>query len=294
MRRIVSATLAVVVASCGVDLLGTGAPMDAADSGSESDSGSDSGSDSDSGPGSDSGSVSDAGKDSADTGLPPPTIVYGHTATNLYALNPVSKTLTPVGNLTGCASLDDIAVDRGGHILGIGSSNLYSISSTTGACTTIAVNTMPFTLSFVPAGQIPATTGEVLVAYSGSDYVRIDAATGQITTITPAAIAPYAPTGDLVSVEGGGTYVSVNGSGCGDCLLEVNASDGRIKQNWGSIGQSGIYGLAFWSGKVYGFAGGGSIFEITFNASGVTASALPGSPPGAWLGAGSTTIAPLN
>ena len=232
----------------------------------------------------------DGALDAADGGLLFP-FVYGHDVTTLYRLEPVTKAFAVVGALAGCSNLADIAVDRDGKIVGVGNA-LYSIDPNTGACTPLALGLQPFTLTFVPAGTVDVAE-EALVAYVSSDYYRVDRTTGALTLLKSFAISPYLPSGDLVSVEGGGTYVSVTGVGCLDCLLEVSPVDGTIVKNLGSIGQSQIFGLGLWAGKVYGFAGSGETYELTIGASSVT-SALVTNPikPTSWIGGGSSTRAP--
>lgn len=280
-----------VLAACGFEGVGSLAPEGLTPTGDASSDGS---SEAALPPSSDGGPVADAPSDAlvdaADGGLRFP-FVYGHTVTTLYRLDPVTKAFAVVGPLTGCANMADIAVDRDGKIVGVGSA-LYAIDPTTGACTTLAFGAQPVTLSFVPAGTVDPTE-EALVAYVGSDYYRVDRTTGVLTLLRFAAISPYYPSGDLVSVEGGGTYVSVTGLGCGDCLLEVSPIDGTIVKELGSIGQAQIFGLGEWSGKVYGFAGNGETYELTIGASSVTSTLVANAnKPTSWIGGGSSTRAP--
>jgi hypothetical protein len=235
--------------------------------------------------------ASDAAPDAPpDSGLLFP-FVYGHTDKTLYRLDPVTKTVALVAPLTGGANLADIAVARHGKMVGVGD-DLYAIDPATGACTTLGPGPEPFNLTFVPAGDVDVGA-ETLVGYIGSDYYRVDRSTGVFTLITFQAITPYTPSGDLVSVEGGGTYVSVTGPVCADCLLEVNPKDGRLMKLLGSIGQPQIFGLGAWAGKLYGFAGNGETYELTIGAASVT-STLVTNPikPGSWIGGGSSTRVP--
>lgn len=97
-----------------------------------------------------------------------------------------------------------------------------------------------------------------------------------MTVITAAAIMPYTPSEDLVSVEGGGTYVNVIGPTCADCLLEVSPA-GLIVKNLGAIGPA-VWGPGASSGKVYAFAGNGDTYEVSVGATSVTARALVSNP----------------
>jgi hypothetical protein len=79
---------------------------------------------------------------------------------------------------------------------------------------------------------------------------------------------------------------------CGDCLVEVDPKTGAMTKNWGSLGHSNVFGIAFWAGSVYGFDDTGEIFEVTFT-NNVMMTKLIMSPPNVtFWGAGSTTSAP--
>tara|TARA_R110002096_G_scaffold435826_2_gene663595 strand:+ start:133928 stop:134719 length:792 start_codon:yes stop_codon:yes gene_type:complete len=220
--------------------------------------------------------------------------VYAHSPTTLYRLDPNTLQVETVANFSGCGEVIDIALDRNSNLYGTSFTGLFSINRTTAVCTQIASGNYPNSLSFVPVGVLDPTT-EVLVAYLGSDYVRIDVTTGAITTIGAIGGGLFS-SGDIVSVEGGGTYLTVGGPNCGDCLVQVNPADGSLQRNWGELGFSNVWGLAFWGGTAYGFSDSGSAFSIEFEGSTVTTTpiAFPGSPPGLrFWGAGSTTIAPI-
>ncbi len=137
---------------------------------------------------------------------------------------------------------------------------------------------------------------EALVGYQGSAYVLIDTTTGKLSTIGSVG-GGLSSSGDIVSVKDGGTYLTVNGNGCSDCLIEVDPKTGALKKNWGTVGHSGVFGLAYWGGVAYGFANGGELFEIHFQPASVTTQpiSVPNPPPGlSFWGAGSSTIVPLD
>lgn len=283
--RVIAAIAAVALAACGFSGIGGGASSDAGPSTDGSVEGStpiDS-----STPDSSVDAPVDAPSDSNDGGL---AAVYGHTTTELYRMDPTTKAFALVGPLAGCAGMSDIAVDKDGNIFGVGT-DLYTIDSSTGACTKIANGPQPFTLTFVPAGTVDVGV-EALVAFSNSSYVRVNPTTGAVTTIAPAVIAPYSPSGDIVFYDGK-AYVSVDGPSCDDCLLEVSPVDGHIVKNLGDIGRTDVYGLGAWGGKLYGFLGDGDTCEITITGSSVSSTIVPNAiKPASWIGGGSTTRAP--
>lgn len=241
-----------------------------------------------SGAGSDGGGFDNPG--GAGGGLPEIAEVFGHSASELYRLDPDTKAVTLVGPFTGCSSVIDIALDKDSNIIGSTSGGLYRIDKTNAACTEITLGGFPNSLSFIPAGTLDPSV-EALVGYSGSQYVRIDPVSGDITNIGSLG-AGYSSSGDIVSVKDGGTYLTVVGADCPtDCLVEVNPMTGAMIQNWGPVGYTATYGIAFWAGTVYGFSESGNLFELTFD-NNVMTSTLIASPGTAFWGAGSTTSAP--
>lgn len=230
-------------------------------------------------------------------GGPPmqPGEVYGHSYNTLYKLEPYSKQVTVIGPFQGCTSVIDIAIDKDSKIIGTTSSGLYWIDKTNAKCTLIASGSYPNSLSFVPAGTLDANA-EALVGYQGSNYIRINTTTGQITQIG-AIGSGYTSSGDIVSVQNGGTYLTVKGNGCGDCLLQVDPKTGAMVKYWGPVGYGSVFGIAYWAGSVYGFTDAGQLFEMAFINGQLVSSGeimIPGKPNGlSFWGAGSTTIAPV-
>lgn len=266
------------------------------------------------GPARDAGSPTDAGATTpevdggfvvgptpeSDAAVSPPRVVsevFGHSATTLFRLDPQTKAVTTVGTFSGCDvgnGVIDIALDKDSVLYGTTYVGLVRIDRTNARCTRIASGTYPNSLSFVPAGTIDPTK-EVLVGYQGSSYVRIDTATGAITPVGTLG-GGYQSSGDIVSVIGGSTYLTVNGSGCGDCLVEVNPSTGALVKNWGAVDHASVYGLAFWGGTVFGFNSAGKLFSVEFDRTTlrITPIPIPNAPLGlSFYGAGSATSAPL-
>jgi hypothetical protein len=220
--------------------------------------------------------------------------VFGHSADTLYKLDPDTKAVSVVHDFVDCSSITDIALDESSNLYGTSNTALYAIDKTTAQCTQIATGPYPNSLSFVPKGTVDASV-EALVGYEDSDYVRIDTKTGAKSKIGSLG-SGLRSSGDIVSVKGGATYLTVKGNSCSDCLVEVNPATGAVVKNWGTISHTDVFGLSFWGGKVYGFDNGGDLFEVTFDASGIKTSpiAIPSKPAGlSFWGAGSTTSAPL-
>jgi hypothetical protein len=222
--------------------------------------------------------------------------VFGQSDTTLFRLDPVTKEVTTVGDFEDCdEKILDIALDEKSNMYGAGDTSLYYIDRTTAHCTLLKNGQKyPNSLSFVPAGTVDPNQ-EALVGFVDSIYYRIDTSTGQKTPIGSLGTV-YKSSGDIVSVKGGNTYVTIKNNGCNDCLAEIDPKTGAIKKNFGSIGYTDVFGVTFWGGSAYGFTNHGELFEVNFVGSGVGTSAIPipKAPPGlSFWGAGSTTSAPL-
>jgi hypothetical protein len=251
------------------------------------------------GSGSSSGALDDSGTGSFqnDVNVSPPDLVaevYGHSSDTLYRLDPNTKAVTIIGPFNGCTSVIDIAIDATSRLFGTTSSSLYSIDKATAKCTHIASGSYPNSLSFVPKGTVDANV-EALVGYEGSSYVRIDPSTGVKLTIGSLG-GGLVSSGDIVSVKNGPTYLTVKGTGCSDCLVQVDPKTGAMITNLGDIQHTDVFGLAFWGGSVFGFDNTGSLFEVKVAAGklSTTPIAIPGGGAGlSFWGAGSTTSAPI-
>ncbi len=221
--------------------------------------------------------------------------VYGHSPDVLYRLDPDTKKVTVIGPFQGCSSVIDIALDADSKMYGTTFGGLYKIDKATAKCTLIAPGGYPNSLSFVPKGTL-LQDAEALVGYNGGQYIRIDTTNGQITNVGQLGNG-LSSSGDIVSVKGGATYLTVNGAGCADCIVEVDPKTGKMIKNWGPLGYGAVFGLAFWAGSAYGFDNGGDLFEIKFGANSVTTVKIvvPMAPPNLqFWGAGSTTSAPVD
>jgi hypothetical protein len=253
-----------------------------------------------SGSSSSGGFITDSGFGSSDTGQQgPPEEVFGHSGNTLFKLDPKTKAVQTVGTFAGCDdSIIDIAMNERAEIYGVTFSGLYRIDKGNAACTRIGTGSFPNSLSFVPAGTLDPSS-EALVGYEGSDYVRIDLATGRKMVVRAKALrSPYESSGDIVSVKGGNTYLTVRGGACtnNDCLVEVDPVTGAVRVEHGVLGYAKVFGLAFWAGSVYGFTDAGELFEVKFGGGSIQTSRIniPGAPSGlAFFGAGSATSAPV-
>jgi hypothetical protein len=329
---------------CGSALLATLATLGAACGGSSGNGDPDAG---DARPAADANTEVDAAKPKTDadgkkeashpkdTG-PPPLVVYAESPNTLYKLDPATNavaiiapftgdcakgttTVSPITNCTtDCCDVTDLAVDEKSNAYVTTFSALYSVDLATAVTTLIHTGSYPNSLSFVPKGTLDDSV-EALVGYNGAAYVRIDPTTGAVANVGNLS-GGYLSSGDIVSVIGGGTFLTVralapdagvdggDGDGDGgadtecsasDCLLQIDPKTGDFVQNYGTVGHTHVFGIAYWAGTVFGFDDLGEVFSIAYaiNSGGgmlVTAPITVPSPPAGleFWGAGSTTSAP--
>ena len=220
--------------------------------------------------------------------------VFAHSSDTLYKLDPVTKAVATVGPFSGCggSGVIDIALDKDSNLIATTFDGIYRVNRTNAMCQLIKNGTYPNSLSFIPAGTLDPNV-EALVGYNYDQYVRIDPATGNLTPVGTPWGNGLGSSGDIVSVIGGGTYLTVSGNNCGDCLVEVNPKTGAMTKNWGSLGHSQVFGIAFWAGSVYGFDTAGEVFEVTFMNNALQTKLINAPPNVVFWGAGSTTSAPV-
>ena len=245
---------------------------------------------------------------------PAPGKVYAHSDSTLWLLEPISKQVTMVGAFDCVASgavssMVDIAVDRTGKMTGsaaISFNNalggaLVSIDPTNAHCTVLTRGAELVTsLTYVPEGTLVANA-ESLVGYAEDKYVRVDPSTGALTQIgllndAASGGVTWVSSGDVVSIENGGTYLTVTGGSAtgGDRIVEVDPKTGALKRIIGATGSDEVLGLGYWGGIAYGFTLGGTLIQIDLMTGAGTPISIPNAPADlAFYGAGTTTVAPI-
>jgi hypothetical protein len=252
----------------------------------------------DSGPGDDA-SPFDAPARADARPLPDNTSVYAHSATELFKVNPDTLAQTSVGIFTFAGeaeNITDIAVDKGGDMVGISLQSVYAIDRETAVATqlsTLSGDSGLTSLSFVPTDINDASSDEILVAADFEGVVwDINPDTGLRTNLGNynASGTTIGSSGDIVSIIGFGTVATVNVSGeDNDFLARIN-SDTWQATLLGDTGYDKIFGIGFWAGEVYGFTDNGDF--VTLNAmTGAVTNVRTSSI--SWWGAGVTTIAPI-
>lgn len=256
----------------------------------------------------------------ADIDAPPfvgNALIYAHSGTVLYAMDPATLAATQIGSMAGLdsmRSLLDLAVDRAGGIVGVSREKLYEISSSSGALTLIgdlSAAAQGFTsLSYAPMNPNDPASPEILISANDEGEVyKFDLSGVQVTAILMGNYGTSGgqqirSSGDVVAVTGLGIFATVDvgdDPDAPDYLAKIEPSDAwKATILPQSTGFTKIFGLGFWGGKFYGFVDNGvdtngtslggrmiQIDPVTGEGTEISAADIR------WYGAGVTTAAPI-
>lgn len=253
----------------------------------------------------------DRGTVPVDSAMVGTTVVYAHSDSALFSVDPAMRTVRMVGMFRfptdgNNHSMTDLAVTADGTITGVTQDALYNIDPDTAECTLIrslpATNTRVFVgLTWLPVGTLGASqTTEVLLggATDGTLW-RIDPATGR-TSAAGTLTSGWGISGDMVSIAGAETYATVRrttGTTTSDTLVTLNfttSSSGSISARMTMVGTitgyQSIYGLGYWRSTLYGFTRAGHLITINVRTAAGTDVSMPTMQ---FSGAGVTTVAPV-
>ena|GEM_PF-1703969 len=221
-------------------------------------------------------------------------LVYPHTASKLFTMSATTYAISEIGAFKGSTysgSMTDLAVDQWGVLYGVTFNDLYTCDADTATCYKLATLPQMFNgLTMLPPGtHHPYLDTLVAIANSGVWYkVSLSGSgTAQLTQLGSYG-AGYSSSGDAFSIEGVGTFASVDKSGSSsDVIVAVDPMTGKVNSEVGPVaGYSSLYGLAGWSGKVFGFDATGAVLEIDIKTG---ASKLIATTSNPWWGAGVAT-----
>lgn len=177
---------------------------------------------------------------SAATPSPSGVTIYAHDANGrLFTLDARTGAVNVIGFMA--AVMTDIAFAPDGTLYGVDlGSSLYRINPNTGTSTRIG------NVGAVVNALVSSSTGTLYAA--GCGLYSLDVATGQGTLV--GSFSGYCSGGDLAFDGSGALYMSTNT----DQLVRVNPGTGSASLI-GSIGFSGVFGLAYGSdGVLYGLS----------------------------------------
>ena len=272
---------------------------------------------------SDGGSGADAGG---------PAIIYAHTDTELYSLDPLTQQITDIGPFSAGSQtpvITDLAVDQGGEVWVNSESAIYraAVPATPGPVKLTLVSQIAlgnnqkfYALGFAPAGVLG--TDEKLVAGDNAGALYAIESNGQTTELgtfgTDGSGNPYELSGDVVFYDQNGTargLATVRSCPKGSCatdndiLAEVDVpamttayqtktpANLRKQLLGNGTGFGRLFGVGAWDSDVYAFSRSSSSAParlVRIDGSGAGTSLVTFSQISAgWSGAGVTTKAPV-
>ncbi len=257
----------------------------------------------DSATGIDAGGVQDTGAIGPDiTQVGPQGVgtLYAHTSSTLWKLNLGTLTFGKVGKFSfnkSFGSVTDIALDKNGVLYAITFNDVFVCSEITAKCTWLAKLPQSFNgLTFVPLGTVDKNDEALIgIANSGTwNHIKVNAGKATIKKLGSYG-GGWQSSGDAFSVEGIGTFATVNKGGFstgGDSLVKVDPKTGKILKVIGSTNAKSLWGFAWWGGVFYGFSSSGVVYAInekTGKAKPVSGMKVPKGQ--SWWGAGVSTRA---
>ena len=224
--------------------------------------------------------------------------LYAHTSSTLYKLGATGFQL--IGGFKydkNGGEMTDIALDENGALFGVTFNDLFACDKATAACKWLAGLPQSFNgLTFVPKGTVKPNVGALIAIANSGSWNLVDVVGGK-ATITP--LGQYGggmgSSGDAVSVEGVGTYATVTAiMAFSDKLVQVDPKTGAVLKTVGDTGVSGLWGVAWSAGTLYGFGSNGKVYAIDLKTGKATPSnALQVPPNVSWWGAGVSTRASI-
>ena len=225
-------------------------------------------------------------------------LVYAHTSSRLFTMDPFTYEINEIGQFTFDQSngqVTDIAIDRFGVLYAVTFNDVFVCHPQTAACYYLGDLPQSFNgLTMVPPGTIDENDDTLIgIANSGQWY--------QVTIVNQQAQLTFlgeygdgmSSSGDVFSIEGVGTYGAVNAPGVfdGDVIVECDPTNGMVLDNLATtVGYTSLFGLAGWQGKIFGFNSGGQVIEINPENGTVTEVA---DSPHSWWGAGVFSVLPM-
>lgn len=195
-------------------------------------------------------------------------VVYAHSGSDLFKVDPKSLEVSRVGNFLIRGENDkvqylntvtDIAVDKVGRMTGITFNELLAINTGNAECTRLA----PLNGQLNGLSWIRMEDGSEILAATGFDgsVLRIDPATGNTTKIGSLGNNQMS-SGDIVSVATYGTLITLVGpAGAPDLLARLDPTTGAATVI-GSTNFKEVWGIGFWGNRVFGFTKVGDFILI--------------------------------
>lgn len=257
----------------------------------------------DSGPGFDAGPLPDAGPRIDDV------LIYAHSRDTLYTFSAYTNTVTEIGvfRLADDTPTDfmlDLAVDSEGVVFTSSDDGiLYRIDPMTAIATEVGEFGLDpeqlFALSFLAPTESPDGTEMLVGATNEGAYYEVSR-TDASTTLLGSYPDGWSSSGDIVSVDGLGTFATLRRSDFpGDVLARIIfARDGSSTVTVIGPTRSGsedfrqLFGLGYWGRDLFGFTNSGQLLRID-RMTGAAEVVTTSTGTSQFWGAGVTTIVPV-
>lgn len=198
--------------------------------------------------------------------------VYAHTEDTLFTMNVKTYLVTPVGafdfppGYETSEQMTDIAIDRWGVLWGVSFDRLWVCHPQTAQCWLMGALPDSFNgLTWVPGAAISAGS-DVLIGVAGDGgWFRLEISGGLVSATKLGSYgAKFSSSGDAFSIEGIGTFASVNELGqTDDRIVRVDPKTGGALALVGTTpGLSELWGIAGWTERIFGFDASGTIVVI--------------------------------
>ncbi|MBZ0118091.1 MAG: hypothetical protein K8H88_13895 [Sandaracinaceae bacterium] len=259
----------------------------------------------------------DAGSDAGTFDAGPPgdggprlddVLIYAHSRDTLYTFSAYTGTVTEIGRFTLPNGSDapfmvDLAVNAAGDVYTSSDTSLYRVDPTTARATLVGDfrigSERLFALTFLSAGEYRADREALIGATNAGTYYEVDPRDASTTELGQYPDG-WSSSGDLVSIEGLGTFATLRRTDFpADVLGRILfASDGSSTVvvvgpvTDGTTDFTEIFGLGYWGRALYGFSNDGQLIEIDRMTGRGTAVPVSTGASQFW-GAGVTTQAPI-
>jgi hypothetical protein len=230
-------------------------------------------------------------------GLALPGLVYAHTSSRLYTMDPFTYQIVDIGAFSfdqSPGSVTDIAIDRWGVLYAVTFNDIFVCAPQSAACVYLGDLPSSFNgLTMVPPGTIDQDDDTLIgIANGGNWYViTIQNQLAQLQMIG-AYGNNMTSAGDVFSIQGEGTFGAVNKPGVnnGNVIVECDPTNGMVLDELATtVSYTTIYGLAGWDNKIFAFNSGGQVIEVDPNGGQYQVVANTNYQ---WWGAGVFTILP--
>lgn len=227
-----------------------------------------------------------------------PAMVYAHSSSTLYTMHPETYVITEVGPFMwpadgGGHDMTDIAIDSLGILYGVSFDAIYYCNGQTAQCHNLATLPSSFNaMTMVPAGTVLADRDALIGISNAGGWHHLQLSGGVVTPVSLGTYgAGYTSSGDAFSIEGIGTYATVDKTGeTDDFLISVDPNTGMMIDEIGPIaGYSSTYGLAGWIDAVFAFDASRDVLLVDPTTGDVS---VIDSGTAAWWGAAVSTAPP--